>query len=52
MKDILGTEIQKDFFEEESDNSVVSEGVKDTIKSVIADLTDIKNELLALAEGK
>lgn len=52
LKDILGTEIQKDFFEEESDNPVVSEGVKDTIKSVIADLTDIKNELLALAEGK
>lgn len=54
LKDILGTEIQKDFFEDEEPN-VSSENTAHTkivIADVIADLTSIKNDLLELAEGK
>jgi len=52
LKDILGTEIQKDFFEEETVEEVSDEALKDTIKSAISELIDVKNDLLALAEGK
>ena len=55
LKDILGTEIQKDFFEEdliaplpiEEDNTQTS----DTIKNAIAELQTIHDELLELANA-
>lgn len=55
LKDILGTEIQKDFFEE--DEPVLSVAVDNTqfkglITDAVTDLTAIRNDLLALAEGK
>ena len=50
LKDILGTEIQKDFFEDEvpeaSDNAMFM-----TIKKAVANLSEVKSELLALAEN-
>jgi DNA-binding transcriptional MerR regulator len=54
LKDILGTEIQKDFFEEDEAVPSSEETSKTTplIEEVIADLTLVKNDLLALAEGK
>ena len=55
LKDILGTEIQKDFFEEdliaplpiEEDNTQTS----DTIKNAIKELQTIHDELLELASA-
>ena len=50
LKDILGTEIQKYFFEDEvpeaSDNAMFM-----TIKKAVANLSEVKSELLALAEN-
>jgi len=55
LKDILGTEIQKDFFEEDNAPTPVaenSEHLRELIAEAVADLTTVKNDLLALAEGK
>lgn len=52
LKDILGTEIQKDFFEDETEEKNSDDAIKETLKSSISELIDIKNNLLALAEGK
>ena len=55
LKDILGTEIQKDFFEEEVTPLPVTENTehwRELIAETITDLTTVKNDLLALAEGK
>lgn len=54
LKDILGTEIQKDFFEEDELPAVTEETakLKELIADAITDLTVVKNDLLALAEGK
>lgn len=54
LKDILGTEIQKDFFEDESE---ITEDENQTqivsvIKEAVLGLTEIKQDLLALAENK
>jgi len=49
LKDILGTEIQKDFFEEEEKEAPEGDNVSSTIKQVITDLTLVKEELLALS---
>lgn len=54
LKDILGTEIQKDFFEEEEtelspktdDNAAA---MSEAIKSAVAELTEVKQELLLLS---
>ncbi len=48
IKDILGTEIQKDFFEEETPICNSPE-TNDIIKSAIDNLTSIKNELYNLS---
>ena len=52
LKDILGTEIQKDFFEEDesvatADNEPLVAAVQNAVKS----LNEIKSELLALAQA-
>ena len=51
LKDILGTEIQKDFFEEEAeqqeDNNLIA-----VIKDAVLGLSEVKDELLTLAESK
>lgn len=52
LKDILGTEIQKDFFEEEepetaADNEPLIAAVQTAVKS----LNEVKSELLALAQA-
>ena len=52
LKDILGTEIQKDFFEDDEEVEVSDDTLKNTLKSAISELIDVKNDLLALAEGK
>ena len=50
LKDILGTEIQRDFFEEEeSNNSPCNEACLKAVKQATAELTAVKEELLALA---
>lgn len=50
LKDILGTEIQRDFFEEEeSETSSCDEAYLKVVKQVTAELTAVKEELLALA---
>ena len=47
LKDILGTEIQKDFFEEEPITITVNEnGMTAAVKKAIADLSEVKDELL------
>jgi len=54
LKDILGTEIQKDFFEEEepetpqTDDSAV-QAMSEAIKSAVEELTEVKQELLLLS---
>lgn len=51
LKDILGTEIQKDFFEEEeekAENEKISEN-HTMIETALKDLTAIRNELQSLA---
>lgn len=51
IKDILGTEIQKDFFEEESETSSEDcAAMVQNIKKAIADLTIVKDELMASAK--
>ena len=52
LKEILGTEIQKDFFEDEAEVATSDDALKSTLKTVIPELINIKNDLLALAEGK
>lgn len=54
LKDILGTEIQKDFFEEDESTQVSENDGKfqTLIAEAVNDLTAVKNDLLALAEGK
>ena len=51
LKDILGTEIQKDFFEEDTeqqeDNNLIA-----VIKDAVLGLSEVKDELLTLAESK
>lgn len=54
LKDILGTEIQKDFFEEEEEdkNSATNDNVvamSEAIKSAVDELTEIKQELMLLS---
>lgn len=47
LKDILGTEIQKDFFEEEAESVVPSENAMSVaIKKAIVELHEVKDELL------
>ncbi len=51
LKDILGTEIQKDFFEEEEEkaaNEKISEN-HTVIENALKDLTSIRNELQVMA---
>ncbi len=51
LKDILGTEIQKDFFEEEeekAENEKITEN-HTVIETALKDLTTIRNELRGLA---
>ena len=54
LKDILGTEIQKDFFEEEEATSTVQDNEKYNalILETVTELTSVRNNLIALAEGK
>jgi len=50
LKDILGTEIQKDFFEEdETENSVDNSSLVTAVKTAVASLTEVKQELLRLS---
>lgn len=52
LKDILGTEIQKDFFEEDNPvNDVVPDTLVGAVQSAVSGLTEIKNELLKLANA-
>jgi len=47
LKDILGTEIQKDFFEEEPLPAIKDESAMvSAVKKAIADLSEVKDELL------
>lgn len=48
IKDILGTEIQKDFFEEiEEETTENNEAMGNAIKKAISELAEVKEELLA-----
>ena len=52
LKDILGTEIQKDFFEEEeekAENELKASENQTVIETALKDLTSIRNELLSLS---
>lgn len=52
LKDILGTEIQKDFFEDEEDNTaneLQSSENETVIKTALTELKSIRNDLLSLA---
>ena len=52
LKDILGTEIQKDFFEEEeekAENELKASENQTAIETALKDLTSIRNELLSLS---
>lgn len=52
LKDILGTEIQKDFFEEEETaNNIESDALVSAVQNAVIDLKEIKKELLKLAEA-
>lgn len=52
LKDILGTEIQKDFFEEdEVVNNAEDSTLLDVVQNAVTGLTEIKAELLQLAEA-
>lgn len=53
LKDILGTEIQKDFFEEEAPAvvSVENENLLAAVQNAVNSLTEVKQELLALASA-
>ncbi len=52
LKDILGTEIQKDFFEEEQETSEGENQIISVIKEAVTGLSEVKRDLLALAENK
>ncbi len=53
LKDILGTEIQKDFFEEETETPKTDDSdvlaMSETIKNAVAELTELKQELILLS---
>lgn len=52
LKDILGTEIQKDFFEDEEENTaneLQSSENETVIKTALTELKSIRNDLLSLA---
>jgi DNA-binding transcriptional MerR regulator len=53
LKDILGTEIQKDFFEEDLLAPIEETGIEnnDIVKNAIAELQTIHDELLELANA-
>lgn len=53
LKDILGTEIQRDFFEEDEKASETSEDNKlqISVQEAISQLKDIKDELLTIAKA-
>lgn len=52
LKDILGTEIQKDFFEEEETVPVANnEPLLAAVQNAVSGLNEIKQELLALANA-
>lgn len=50
LKDILGTEIQKDFFEEESPEVVENNDLAVNVQQAISELSEIKEELLILGK--
>lgn len=54
LKDILGTEIQKDFFEDEPELTEDENQIQivSVIKDAVIGLSEIKQDLLALAENK
>ena len=52
LKDILGTEIQKDFFEDDepaAEQSSVAEAVQEVVRAAAAELSEISRELKQLA---
>ena len=51
LKDILGEEIQKDFFEDDMPQEASSELSTETIKDAVKALKELKNDLLLLAKG-
>jgi DNA-binding transcriptional MerR regulator len=51
LKDILGTEIQKDFFEEDAEQQE-DDNLIAVIKNAVLGLSEVKDELLTLSESK
>ncbi|MBO5285223.1 MAG: MerR family transcriptional regulator [Alphaproteobacteria bacterium] len=51
LKDILGEEIQKDFFEDDMPQEASSDLSAETIKDAVQALSELKNDLLMLAKG-
>ena len=54
LKDILGTEIQKDFFEDDepaAEQSSAAEAVQEVVRAAAAELSEISRELKQLAAG-
>lgn len=52
LKDILGTEIQKDFFEDDepaAEQSLAAEAVQEIVRAAAAELSEISRELKQLA---
>ena len=52
LKDILGTEIQKDFFEDDepaAEQSSAAEAVQEVVRAAAAELSEISRELKQLA---
>lgn len=52
LKDILGTEIQKDFFEDDepaAEQSLAAEAVQEVVSAAAAELSEISRELKQLA---
>lgn len=52
LKDILGTEIQKDFFEDDEpavEQSSAAEAVQEVVRAAAAELSEISRELKQLA---
>lgn len=52
LKDILGTEIQKDFFEDDepaAEQSSAAEAVQEVVRAAAAELSEISRELKKLA---
>ena len=52
LKDILGTEIQKDFFEDEQENPEEENHIVSAIKEAVLGLSEVKQDLLSLAENE